>query len=40
MIGNLPSGEHIQDCGRPQQEVGPHISTSHPANSILFDLDI
>ena len=31
MIGNLLSGEHIQDCGRPQREVGPHISTSHPA---------
>ena len=40
MIGNLLSGEHIQDCGRPQREVGPHISTYHPANATLFDLDI
>ena len=30
-MANLLSGEHIQDCGRPQREVGPHISTSRPA---------
>ena len=40
MIGNLLSGEHIQDCGRPQREVGLHILTSRPANSTLFCLNI